>query len=612
MNEVNSILHNYLSERLWRRRTPAPVIHEPEVMGRIRSVNEAAIVNLSHRKALQHSLIAMGIRGEALVDVSRNGDKESLIRLLEGGPIFDRHRGEAIAYAAQRDRVDVVRVLLGSGRIFDEDLGKAMVSAAERGHIAIVQLLLATEYIPFTFMDHLNTAVEKASMMGHLAVVKLLLEDTDTTISDESQGKAMVLAARFGHSAIVELLLQNDWISEEYQVEAMRSAAGSGSLEIVKLFLRNDRTFSAQDLGLAMECAGMSGYLEIVRALLATGRIPDESRRWVILVATTHGYSQIVELLSREEKNLQENLPLEILSWFQLFDRAFLDKNSQIPEISKKGEFDTVMSKLIKSLNDNEKLLLLNYLRNDPDDVLAISLRSTAEFQADGQSRASLALRVIRMIFLASEDDSFRQSMLNCIAAGRGACGDRLLWSFNDIEVEGNLCRCRKLGDQAFAEMAARAQRYELVKQKGEKLANDLGNEHEAVETVLYLFIHLSDPLNLPISTKHMAHPRCSRMNDDYVSQVQTELEAIKTVDLLAQSEPWRQYLKTQYPSAEKAFEWVETIYTDQVVLLDSSMKDSEYQEELKSIKANRERDLYILTKEWTMKLQKEQGLLLN
>jgi ankyrin repeat protein len=561
--------------------------------------------------------------------------------LLETGRVSNKLIGDTMTRAVEYGHLNLVELLLATHRISDEYIRSAMTQAVEYGHLNIVELLLATHRISD---EYIGSAMTRAAEYGRLNIVELLL--ATHRISDEYIGKAINMAAEGNHLDIMRLLLETDWrashrLFDKYLGLAMRDAAQRNSIAVMRLLLETGRISDEHvnnAMGAAVECGHLDimrllletgrvsnecleniidwsakfGFLTIMRWLLAQGLVSDEVRRSAIDAAALYGQSAMVRLL-RGESDLNRNLGLEIFSWFQLFDRAFPDEDPQIPETSKKGEFDNVVSKLINSLNEEEALLILNYLRKDPDDLSATSLRTTEEFTADGQSRASLALRVIRMIFLASEDDSFRRSMFECIAAGRGACGDRLLWSFNDIEVEGNLCRCRKLGDQAFAEMAARAQRYELVKQKGEKLANDLGNESEAVETVLYLFIHLSDPLNLPISTKHMAHPGCSQMNGDYVSQVQTELEAIKTVDLLAQSEPWRQYLKMKYPSAKKKLESLETIYGNQIDRLDpDTLNSDQYNKAVKQIATNRERRLSMITKEWTMKLQKKQGLLLN
>jgi ankyrin repeat protein len=526
--------------------------------------------------------------------------------LLATGRIPDEYLEMAMRCSAGHGYLEIVRLLLEKNQISGECLGYAMNWAIEFGRVDIVKLLLATGRISD---EHLGNAMNWAISSGHLDIMRLFLENG--RISDEHLGNAITQAARFGHLDIVQWLLATGRISDEHLELALRCAVGSGRVAMVRRLLEIGR-ISGEHLGNAIAQAARFGHLDIVRLLLATGRISDGHLGNAIEIAAVRNYLAIVQLLLGDGRNLRRHLEVEIFSWFQLFDHFFPNEDPQIPETSKRDKFDGVISKLIDSLNDDEKLLLLNYLRNDPNTPYATSLRSTAEFQADGQSQTSLVLRVIRMIFLASEEKSFRGSMLACIDNGRAACGDRIILTFNDIEVEWNLCCCRKLGEQEFAEMAVRAQRYELVKQKSKELAQQVRNEHEEVETILYLTIYLRDCLNLPISTKYMNHSVCAHMNDALVDRVKTELGAIQKIDLLAQSEPWRQYLKTQYPSAEEAFEWVETTYADQEDLLDSRMKDSKYKAALKSIIADRERDLFMLTKEWTMQLQKERGLLLN
>jgi ankyrin repeat protein len=112
----------------------------------------------------------------------------------------------------------------------DGDKGNALVAASASGHLGAVELLLRHASQRGETVGGISLALERAVIGGHAQVVELLLqnpaiigaadcegwglkgskENNDSEDRGETDGSLLVLAACYGHKAIVSMLLQTD------------------------------------------------------------------------------------------------------------------------------------------------------------------------------------------------------------------------------------------------------------------------------------------------------------------------------------------------------------------------------------------------------------------
>jgi ankyrin repeat protein len=118
----------------------------------------------------------------------------------------------ALLIAAHEGHADLVQVLLNVGAsttVVDEEEETALMKAAAEGHLPVVNALL--EQDPRSIGQHNRdqfSALHYAASVGHLTVVDALLaKGADPRAADGEGRTALVLAAMFGHAAIVARLL---------------------------------------------------------------------------------------------------------------------------------------------------------------------------------------------------------------------------------------------------------------------------------------------------------------------------------------------------------------------------------------------------------------------
>jgi ankyrin repeat protein len=121
-----------------------------------------------------------------------------------------------------------------------------------------VQSLLQRNDIDPNQKSHKSTPLMIAARGGHEAVVQLLLnrDDVRTNIQDDISGwTALVHAASEGHEAVVRLLLERD---DGDVKQALRAATRCGHEGVVLLLLKHGITADSRDLALQI----VSGLVE--------------------------------------------------------------------------------------------------------------------------------------------------------------------------------------------------------------------------------------------------------------------------------------------------------------------------------------------------------------
>jgi len=201
------------------------------------------------------------------------------------------------------------------------ELGEtALFAAAEAGDLAVVKELL--KYSSKESITRKNQSgfdvLHNAARMGHRAIVQVLL-DHDPGLSKTlgpSNSTPLVTAASRGHTEVVKELLSKDSslleISKNNGKNALHLSARQGHVEIVKALLDKDpqlarRTDKKGQTALHMAVKGISR--EVVKLLLdadaAIVMLPDKFGHTALHVATRKKRAEIVnELLLLPDSNV--------------------------------------------------------------------------------------------------------------------------------------------------------------------------------------------------------------------------------------------------------------------------------------------------------------------
>ncbi|KAK4079969.1 hypothetical protein Trihar35433_1074 [Trichoderma harzianum] len=137
-----------------------------------------------------------------------------------------------------------------------------------------------------------DMALEMAIRGGHTATVQLLLANGAGGID-----KVLEVAANAGHMDIIQLLLANSAGSN--LEKALVSAARRGHITIVQLLLAN----GADGKDKALEAAAIGDHMAIMQLLLANGAGGKDK---ALVSATCRGYTAIVQLLLANDTDGQD------------------------------------------------------------------------------------------------------------------------------------------------------------------------------------------------------------------------------------------------------------------------------------------------------------------
>ncbi len=183
--------------------------------------------------------------------------------------------------AATNGHVEVVKLLLAAGaRVNATDYKRGSIRindktslhlATENGHAEVVKLLLAANASVQRTDDEGCSALHLAALKGDVVVAELLLASGAhvyaTTKPDPTPGKTpLFFAARFGHEAMIELLLSAGAKIDD-KPSAIGVAANSGHAGAVQQLLTKGATMPPK----VLHGAASSGDVEVVKVLLAAG-----------------------------------------------------------------------------------------------------------------------------------------------------------------------------------------------------------------------------------------------------------------------------------------------------------------------------------------------------
>jgi Leucine-rich repeat (LRR) protein len=240
-----------------------------------------------------------------------------------------------------------------------------------------------------------------------------------------------------------------------------------------------------------------------------------------------------------------DNLPIHVQTleqrlrgWSDEYEKIhppiFGDSRPRITDTNAKTYFEPLLS-----LNEDDKNNLGNYLRR---------LRETKDYRnGTVNSKKNVILRVERMLSLACKNAEFKGQMLALINEGLTSCGDRVLITFNDIEIQWHIHQAQS--EPELRNLLVRVERYEQLRKHAIQIAEErqLGDQ---VETILHYQIALTEQLDLPISTQGMLYQAISGVNQTMLNDARTKIASLSDNDLLSQSEHWRVYLAKKHADA--------------------------------------------------------------
>ncbi|KAK4068198.1 uncharacterized protein Triagg1_7441 [Trichoderma aggressivum f. europaeum] len=194
----------------------------------------------------------------------------------------------ALVSAAREGHQNVVKTLLDQGINSNE----AILACCEEGHCDILRDILSRIDENEEIMDTLNDSLLQASKRGHLNVVQELLNRNISLNKKDSitGSNAIQMAAQFGHSDIVDLLIKSK---------------GNNAANL---------TAYNQDYYNPLQLAAAGGYIHIVRALISTGQVSltdfhQQKNLPPIYLATKYGHFDVVKALVNSDFNI--HLPMD-------------------------------------------------------------------------------------------------------------------------------------------------------------------------------------------------------------------------------------------------------------------------------------------------------------
>ncbi|HET6373542.1 MAG TPA: ankyrin repeat domain-containing protein [Candidatus Polarisedimenticolia bacterium] len=144
----------------------------------------------------------------------------------------------------------------------------------------------------------LNEGLRDAAMKGDLEGVKSLLgKGAEVNAATEFGATPLILAADRGHVEVVKALLAGgadvNKKDTTYDSSPIVWAAYNGHAAVVALLLQSGATGAEDTLGMAIE----RGHVEVVKAILASGKVPKESLGSALSAAKQSSKPEIAEVL---------------------------------------------------------------------------------------------------------------------------------------------------------------------------------------------------------------------------------------------------------------------------------------------------------------------------
>ena len=240
------------------------------------------------------------------------------------------------------------------------------------------------------------------------------------------------------------------------------------------------------------------------------------------------------DVLPAETQTLEQRLRGWSDEFEEMFPPSVGELRPQITDTNIQTHFEPLLS-----LSDDDKNNLSDYLRR---------LRETKDYRnGTPASKKNVVLRVEKMLRLACKNGEFKGKMLALINQGLTSCGDRVLITFNDIEIQWHIHQPRS--EPELLNLLVRVERYEQLRKHAIKIAEERGLGDE-IETILHYQIALTEELDLPISTEGMLYQAMSGVTQTMLKDAYTKIASLSDEDLLSQSEHWRAYLEKKHADA--------------------------------------------------------------
>ncbi|RMJ16648.1 hypothetical protein CDV36_003677 [Fusarium kuroshium] len=217
-----------------------------------------------------------------------------------------------IVAAAKGGYQEIVRLLVKNKAIIDSvmvdtrDTGEyltALSAAARNGDLEMVQFLvksgacLAPKPI---YGEHVTFPLESAARFGHEAVIDFLLQGR-TDVNLPIWGASLTGAARHGHTKVVELLIRKGAHVDQPTTDSPIAAAILKRHDsIIKLLIQNGCSANAMSINVytALSAAAYVGDVDTTQWLLLAGAKVDQPTNYPpIYEAASQGYDKIVKLL---------------------------------------------------------------------------------------------------------------------------------------------------------------------------------------------------------------------------------------------------------------------------------------------------------------------------
>ena len=271
--------------------------------------HEVVVEKLIAHRASVHSQNHDG--HNALMTASGWG-RETLVRmLLSAGAainIQSTSGSTALMCAARYGHDLVLKYLLEKGakpNLKDTLSWTALHFAAWYGHSSTARSLQSYGADCNALSLDGHTPLMKAAAQGHDAVVQALIHETKKDLQDSSGYTALALAAGYGFTAAVGVLLSSGADTESLCKTgwtALAWAARNGHLEIVKMLLANGARANVIDSWgfSALAAASTEGHVEVVRHLLEVDsnlEIRAAGGFTPLTMAAGRGHVNVVKLL---------------------------------------------------------------------------------------------------------------------------------------------------------------------------------------------------------------------------------------------------------------------------------------------------------------------------
>lgn len=161
----------------------------------------------------------------------------------------------------------------------------------QRGILEQVQEALLGDWLP---IEERRGLIVWAARYNRLDVARLVI--ADRPISDLERGIVIVPVVKSGHVEIVRELLAGGVLTQSFKVSALRWAIWIDSIEILQCLLVHGGPLSVRERGDLIVYAMKSDRAEIVRLLMADGRIESSVRQELLVDADPERRRQIDEI----------------------------------------------------------------------------------------------------------------------------------------------------------------------------------------------------------------------------------------------------------------------------------------------------------------------------